>query len=158
MDIITSIELTASMATPMAIIVAVIQLRVNQKQFQSSRDLEISLNMIESFRVRWETSWRVAFREIKSVFSENEEIKGEHLDDLLNMLNWADWLGNLIAREQLRNHQIIFDAVGTQLEDMLRVGRKKITDDCKKRGIDYWQGLVTVGTLLKVDWVNSLER
>ena len=159
MDKTTSyLQLAAAMATAIGVVLAVFQLYLNQKQTQRSRDLEISLNMIETFRVRWENSWRVVFRKIESEFSENEKIKEENLDDLLNMLNWAHWLGNLIGQKHLKNKQLIFDAVGPQLKDMLRVGRAKITDDIEKHGIKYWGGLVTIGKLLDINWVASLER
>jgi len=154
----SSLQLAASMATAIGVVLAVFQLYSNQKQAQRSRDLEISLNMIETFRVRWENSWRVVFRKIASEFSENEKIKEENLDDLLNMLNWAHWLGNLIGQKHLKNKQLIFDAVGPQLKDMLRVGRAKIIDDIEKHGIKYWGGLVTIGKLLDINWVASLER
>ena len=159
MDETTSyLQLAAAMATAIGVVLAVFQLYLNQKQTQRSRDLEISLNMIETFRVRWENSWRVVFRKIESEFSANEKIKEENLDDLLNMLNWAHWLGNLIGRKHLKNKQLIFDAVGPQLEDMLRVGRAKITDDIEEKGIEYWNGLITIGKLLDIDWVAALER
>ncbi len=110
MDKTTSyLQLAAAMATAIGVVLAVFQLYLNQKQTQRSRDLEISLNMIETFRVRWENSWRVVFRKIESEFSENKKIKEENLDDLLNMLNWAHWLGNLIGQKHLKNKQLIFD-------------------------------------------------
>jgi hypothetical protein len=157
-DIKIYLGLAASMATAVGIVLAVLQLRSSQKQAQKSRDLEISLNLIETFRVRWEDRWRVVFRQIVLEFSENEKITDENLDDFLNMLNWADWLGNLIAQKHLRNKQLIFDAVGPQLKDMLRVGREKIVDDSEEHGIGYWRGLIIVGKLLNIDWVVSLER
>lgn len=158
MDVIKDyLGLVASLATAIGVVLAVIQLHFNQKQAQRARDLEISLSMIETFRVRWENSWRVVFRKIELEFLENKRISDENLDELLNMLNWANWLGNLIAQEQLKNKQLIFDAVGPQLKDMLRVGQKKILEDSKKYGIDYWKGLLTVGKLLSIGWIASLE-
>jgi hypothetical protein len=159
MDVIKDyIGLAASMATAIGVVLAVFQLHVSQKQAQIARDLEISLNMIETFRIRWENSWRVVLQKIAAEFSENERITDENLDDLLNMLNWADWLGNLIAHEHLKNKQLIFDALRPQLKEMLRLGRGQIVNDSKEHGIDYWSGLITVGRMLGIDWVASLER
>ena len=152
------IKLLAPLATAIGVVLAVLQLRSNQKQAQNSRDLEISLNLIETFRVRWENNWRVTFREINSEFSKNEKLMDDNLDEFLNMLNWADWFGNLIAHGHLKNEQLIFDAVEPQLKDMLRVGKQKIIDDSEEHGIDHWNGLITVGKILDVEWVVSLEK
>ncbi|MDX6404471.1 MAG: hypothetical protein QOH70_1926 [Blastocatellia bacterium] len=137
--------------------VAAVSLYLTRKEAKAGRDLQIALNLSESFRSRWEGGWSDALYKVKEAqkASRPNEVPLEHRDHLFQMLNWIDWLGVLIKTKSLSKKEIIFDSIGPQFVEIIDIGRPLIESDIRKHGSKYWAGLLTVAQAQDVEWTRG---
>ena len=132
--------------------VAAWSLYAARKEAKAARDLQIGLNLSESFRSRWEGGWSDALYEVKQAqeSSQSQEIPVKNRDSLFQMLNWIDWLGVLIRTKSLSEKEIIFGSIGPQFTEIIEISRPLFEPDLKKHGAKYWAGLLTVAAALNI--------
>jgi hypothetical protein len=128
-----------------------------RKEAKASRDLQIGLNLSESFRSRWEGGWSDALYKVKEAqnASGSKEVPIEYRDTLFQMLNWIDWLGVLIRTKSLSEKEIIFGSIGPQFVEIIDISRPLIEPDIRKHGSKYWAGLLTVAQAQNVGWTRG---
>ena len=131
-----------------------------RKEARAARDLQIALNLSESFRTRWEGGWSDALYEVKQALQESksDEVPRRYKDPLFQMLNWIDWLGVLINRKSLSEKGIIFDSIGPQFVEIINISRPLLKPYFEKHGPNYWGGLVTVAEALNVQGLEDLGK
>lgn len=149
------LEVFALVATLIGFAVAILQIYLGRREARASRDLEVTLSLSESFRTRWERSWRRVLRRLEAG---EEGPSTEDEDEFLNMLNWVDWLGNLIDRGLLHQEGVVLDAIGPQVRRMLELGRPILRHDVERHGWSYWKGLFVVADRLKVRLLDPERR
>ena len=117
-----------------------------RKEAKASRDLQIALNLSESFRSRWEGGWSDALYRVEEAqkTSSTNKVPREYEDRLYQMLNWIDWLGVLIRTKSLSEKRIIFDSIGPQFIEIINFGRPLVESNIEERGPKFWAGLLTV--------------
>ncbi|HKR61795.1 MAG TPA: hypothetical protein VJS64_19065 [Pyrinomonadaceae bacterium] len=122
-----------------------------RKEAKASRDLQIALNVWESFQTRWESGWSDALYAVKEEqeASGTSEVPGKHRDSFFQMLNWIDWLGSLIRTKSLSETEIIFGSIGPQFAEIIDVGEPLLQPYFKKYGRPYWKGLLRVAREIK---------
>jgi hypothetical protein len=137
--------------------VAAGSLYLARKESKASRDLQIALNLSESFRSRWEGGWSDALYEVKEAqkTSGTNEVPVKYRDRLFQMLNWIDWLGVLIRTKSLSEKEIIFGSIGPQFVEIIDISRPLIEPDIQKHGSKYWAGLLTVARAQNVEWTRG---
>ncbi len=128
-----------------------------RKEAKASRDLQIALNLSESFRSRWEGGWSDALYKVKEAqqTSGSKEVPIEYRDSLFQMLNWIDWLGVLIRTKSLSEKEIIFGSIGPQFVEIIDISRPLIEPDIQEHGSKYWAGLLTVAQAQNVEWTRG---
>ena len=146
------LEVLALLAQIIGIPFAAISIYLARKEARAARDLQIGLNLSESFRSRWEGGWSTALYEVKQAqaASQSQEIPIENHDPLFQMLNWIDWLGVLIRTKSLSEKEIIFGSIGPQFTEIIEISRPLFEPDLKKYGAKYWAGLLTVAAALNI--------
>ncbi len=149
-DIKPLLEAVALVATSVGFVLGLYQVYMGRAEAQTARDLEITLSLSESFRNKWETSWRRSLKEL-TARSAAGEIDGSE-EELANMLNWIDWLGNLIDNRHLKNVDVILGAIGPQMRAMMEVGRPVIEQETRDQGPEYWRGLLIVADRMGVSF------
>jgi hypothetical protein len=154
------LELVALVVQIISFPIAAWSLYWARKEAKASRDLQIALNLSESFRSRWEGGWSDALYELKQIqrSSDNAEVPEKYRDPLFQMLNWIDWLGVLIRRKSLSDKKIIFESIGPQFVEIIEISRPLLKPYFAEHGPDYWAGLVTVAEALKVQGLEALGR
>jgi hypothetical protein len=122
-----------------------------RREAKASRDLQIALNVWDSFQKHWEGGWSNAFYAVQEAqqLSGSSEIPTEHRDTFFQMLNWIDWLGTLIRTESLSETEIIFGSIGPQFADMIDMGEPLLEPYFQKYGRPYWKGLLRVAKEIK---------
>ena len=122
-----------------------------RKEAKASRDLQIALNVWDSFQQHWEGGWSNAFYAVQEAqqASGSTEIPTEHRDAFYQMLNWIDWLGTLIRTGSLSETEIIFGSIGPQFADMIDLGEPLLEPYFQKYGRPYWKGLLRVAKEIK---------
>jgi hypothetical protein len=122
-----------------------------RKEAKASRDLQIALNVWDSFQTHWEGGWSNAFYAVQEAqqASGSTEISNEHRDTFYQMLNWIDWLGTLIRTGSLSETEIIFGSIGPQFADMIDLGEPLLEPYFQKYGRPYWKGLLRVAKEIK---------
>ena len=122
-----------------------------RKEAKASRDLQIALNVWESFQTRWEGGWSDAFYAVKEAqaASGTKDVPTEHQDVFFQMLNWIDWLGTLIRTKSLSETEIIFGSIGPQFGEIIDLGDPLLQPYFEKYGRAYWKGLLRVARELK---------
>jgi hypothetical protein len=137
--------------------VAAGSLYLARKEAKASRDLQIALNLSESFRARWEGGWSDALYKVKETqkTSGSRDVPVEYRDRLFQMLNWIDWLGVLIRTRSLSEKEIIFGSIGPQFVEIIDISRPLIEPDIQEHGSKYWAGLLTVAQAKDVEWTRD---
>lgn len=137
--------------------IAAASLYLARKEAKASRDLQIALNLSESFRSRWEGGWSDALYEVKEAqkTSGADEVPEKYRDRLFQMLNWIDWLGVLIRTKSLSEKEIIFGSIGPQFVEIIDISRPLIEPDIQAHGSKYWAGLLTVAQAQDVEWTRG---
>ncbi len=146
------LEVLALLAQIIGFPFAAISIYLARKEARAARDLQIALNLSESFRSRWEGGWSDALYEVKQAqeASQSKEIPVKNRDSLFQMLNWIDWLGVLIRTKSLSEKEIIFGSIGPQFTEIIEISRPLFEPDLKKHGSKYWAGLLTVAAALNL--------
>jgi hypothetical protein len=126
-------------------------------QANAGRDLQIALQLAESFRARWETDWRKALSEVTRAqkAAGNDLVPAELAEKIHNMLNWVDWVGNLIRTRLLTNPVVVLGSIEPQLAEIIRAGRSVVVEDLRKEGAAYWSGVVEVAKRLNIPLASS---
>jgi len=122
-----------------------------RREAKASRDLQIALNVWDSFQKHWEGGWSNAFYAVQEAqqASGSTEIPNEHRDAFYQMLNWIDWLGTLIRTGSLSETEIIFGSIGPQFAEMIDLGEPLLEPYFQKYGRPYWKGLLRVAKEMK---------
>lgn len=154
------VEFVANLAQAFAVIFAAIALVQGQKDAQATRDLEIFLNLSQSFRRRWEAGWGRTLQEIRASMHTSHvfEVPEQYREELSYMLNWVDWLGTIMRTSVLGNDDVIFGSIGPTIMRIINAGRPLIERQCREHGLDYWGSLFIVARRLNIEWVDDLER
>ncbi len=129
-----------------------------RKEAKASRDLQIALNLSESFRSRWEGGWSDALHEIndaQKASSDPNEVPVKCRDRLFQMLNWIDWLGVLIRNKSLSKKELIFDSIGPQFIEIINISTPLVEPEIQTLGPKHWAGLLTVAHAQKVKWTEG---
>lgn len=135
-------QILGSLGTIAGLLFLVWQVSSARKDANASRNLDIVLNLSESFRSRWESGWRVALREIKK--EDNiSNISQEHRDQLLNMLNWINWCGKILRGIDRSSsaQEILFESIGTQFDQIIKAGCPITSEGKQIKGSDHWEGV-----------------
>ena len=124
---------------------------------KASRDLQIALNLSESFRSRWEGGWSSALYEVRleQEAANTDEVPKEKRDPLYQMLNWIDWLGVLIKEKSLTEKAIIFRSITPQFRQIINTSRTFLEDEIQKEGPESWSGVLIVAKALDVEWARK---
>ena len=124
MTIKEKLELLALVVQIISFPIAAWSLYWARREAKASRDLQIALNVWDSFQKHWEGGWSNAFYAVQEAqqASGSTEIPNEHRDAFYQMLNWIDWLGTLIRTGSLSETEIIFGSIGPQFAKRLPDG------------------------------------
>lgn len=154
------VSIVASLSEALAVIIAAVALVAGQREARASRDLEIFLNLSESFRARWEGGWSETLTAIGADHDNPHvfEVPAAHRTELVNMLNWVDWLGTIIKTGGLSNDAVIFGSIGVAIRRIVNAGRPLVEQQSREFGPDYWASLFVVARRLGIDWVDDLLR
>ena len=122
-----------------------------RKEAKASRDLQIALNVWESFQTRWERGWSDALYAVKQEqkATSTREVPIKYHDSLYEMLNWIDWLGTLIRTKSLTETEIILGSIGPQFGEIIDIGEPLLEPYFQEHGRKYWKGLLRVAKELK---------
>ena len=126
------------------------QISRGRKEAQASRDLQVVLSLSSDFRTRCEAGWDKSVRRWQT--QRGAEVPAGAVEQLRYMLNWVDWLGNLIHGGHLTNTDGILGAIGIPIAQMLEIGRPVVESDLRQHGPSYWRGFLTVADLLQVEF------
>lgn len=121
---------------------------LGRNEARRARDLEVTLTLSDSFRTKWENGWRHTLRQLEQ--DPRRTLSTEEQDELFNMLNWVDWLGNLMDCGHLSKNGAMLDSIGPQIRTMLEIGSDMIAADTRQHGREYWKGLLVVADQLGV--------
>ncbi len=137
--------------------VAAASLYLARKEAKASRDLQIALNLSESFRSRWEGGWSDALHEVKEAQKTlgTNDVPIKYRDRVFQMLNWIDWLGVLIKTKSLSEKEIIFGSIGPQFVEIINISRPLIEPHIQEHGSKYWAGLLAVAQAQDVEWTKG---
>jgi len=157
MDAKQVLELIVLVVQIISFPIAAGSLYLARKEAKASRDLQIALNLSESFRSRWEGGWSDALYKVKEAqrTSGSNAVPVEYRDRLFQMLNWIDWLGVLIRTKSLSEKEIIFGSIGPQFAEIIAISRPLVEPDIKEHGPKYWAGLLTVAEAQNVEWTKG---
>jgi hypothetical protein len=145
-----TLEIIALIVQMVSLPIAVWSIYWARKEAKNSRDLQIALELSESFRSRWESNWRTTLKEVEEAQSKyhGADVPTKHQVELINMLNWIDWVGTLIKNKSLSNQKVLLGTLSPQFTRIIKAGRSMLEEDIRKEGRDYWGGvLVIVETL-----------
>jgi hypothetical protein len=142
------VPIVEALALIVGVPIAALQLYIGRKHAQAARDLEVILSLSESFRTRWETGWWSCLRRLEE--SDWCSIGPSDQDELRYMLNWVDWLGNLVEAKHLIKVDVVLNAIGPPMRRMLELGRPVVEKDISVNGPSYWHGLLVMADLLGV--------
>ena len=153
------VSILANVAQAVAVIIAVWTLASNRKDAKASRDLEVALNLSESFRTRWEGGWAECLEAVGADhrIGRPGELPPEHAKQLRHMLNWVDWLGTMLKNRCLANEQVIFDSIQIPIRRIINAGQPVVEQDVQEYGLDYWSSLLVVANRLNIEWVRELQ-
>jgi hypothetical protein len=154
------VSILANVAQALAVIVAVWSLSSSRKEAKASRDLDVALNLSESFRTRWESGWAECLEAVGADHRNGRpgDLPPEHVKQLRHMLNWVDWLGTMLKNHCLANEQVIFDSIQIPIRRIINAGQPLVEQDVQEFGFDYWASLFVVANRLNVEWVSDLQR
>ena len=145
----TLLEILALITQIISFPIAAYAIFISARSSKRDREVELVLSLSESFRSRWEQSWRTTLNEVEAL-KEDETINQELEERLKNILNWLDWMGWLIEEKILHREEIILNSIGYQLNRAIRIGQKFIDQDTERHGKDYWKGIRLLKRKLKV--------
>lgn len=148
--IVEILQVVSLVAATLGLLLAVVQLYIGRKEAQAGRDLEVILSLSESFRTRWEAGWGDALDRIEAGASGGASPDEQGEIELSYMLNWIDWLGNLLDCGHLAKGDAIMSAIGSPMRRMLEAGRPMIERDVALHGRNYWRGALHVAEQLDV--------
>ena len=154
------LELLALVIQVISFPIAAWALYMTRKEAKASRDLQIVLNLSESFRSRWEGGWSSAMYKLKEELEaiNTNDVPEKNRDPLYEMLNWIDWLGVLIRAESLSEKEIILDSIGPQFVDIINTSRSFLEQEIQDKGPKHWSGLLTVANALNVEWAKGYYK
>lgn len=148
------LEVLALTATFIGLPILIYQIRSSRITAAKARDMEIALDLVNSFRASWESGWRKTLLKLEEnigVINDQSHLLKDETDELLNMLNWVDWLGNLVDKKFIYDDGLLKDFLQHPIKRILHVAEGKLERDNENLGSNYWRGI----SILKNKW--SLE-
>lgn len=120
------------------------------------RGLQTGLTLIMWFRDRWEADWRKTLREIEQRKTRSAVLAARLEDELFNMLNWVDFLGKAYKSKTLEGTEELFESLKPQIVRILNVGQEEVEAGVKEEGLDYWDGVLSIGERYGIHWIRRL--
>jgi hypothetical protein len=151
------LEMLAFAAQIISFPIAAVSIFLSRTEAKASRDLQVALTLSDSFRKYWESGWGETLEAITDFQKLNPgtDLSKEHEKQLRFMLNWIDWLGTFIKTKCFSKPDIVFGSISMRLCQIINAGRVTLERDMEKFGVDYWNGVLTVSKLLKIEWTDT---
>jgi hypothetical protein len=138
--------------------IALFALYFGQRDARRSRDLQTALSLIESFRTRWEGTWRDAITTAERSAKNGDPADAATRTEFLNMLNWIDWLGSLIETRALGRPDPLILTLQPQLRRILELAEPVLRDDTRALSADNWIGVGRVRRILDRKAISTPPR
>src|SRR5690348_7356120 len=111
------------------------------REGRNSCDLQAALSVAESFRGRWEGSWRKALDEADGLARKDQAPTGGLREELFNILNWLDGVGWLIESHALTRPRTVLASVAPQVKRAIVVTTPVLEADEAMHEPGYWRGV-----------------
>ena len=154
----TILDALSKLAAIFGFPIAILTIYLSGVEAQKSRDLTITISLVESFQQEWQGNWRQALTSLKK-FQQAKKVRTippERLDELRDMLNWIDWLGLMMKSKMIQNDYVIISGTKHQLLEIINVAKRHIKKGLKKQGCDWWAGVIFVSAKLDPDLAEEL--
>jgi hypothetical protein len=131
--------------------VAALAIVLAKMDARRAHDLDVVLNLSATFRDRWEQEWRSCLNQVQLFQQEtvSSSIPDELEDQVLNILNWIDWVGSFLIEGLLAKENVLLQTLGPQLSRAIDLTSEKIKADIAAEGPGYWAGVVAVTQRLR---------
>ncbi len=137
------LSLAGDLITIIGLPIGLLGLWLSSRTAAKSRDVQVVLNMIESFQHRWDQSWAATLRRVEALRtnSDMEPLPEDVEDDFRSLLNWIDWLGSLQKSRLLNRPDAILESLSPPISRALTAGAPLIRNDEETHGPKFWSGL-----------------
>jgi hypothetical protein len=139
--------------------VAALSIYLAHRSAKNAREIEMELHLADNFRSRWEASWRKALSEIEAGPAAMQ-LSGKQEEELVNMLNWLDWIGTLMRTGRVPVRMAAFSTLKPQLDRIVRTSQGMIEADVADEGREFWGGLLFLVRELNLEpgraWADAL--
>lgn len=136
-----------------AILLAGAAIWQSRNESRANHNLQVILQLSESFRQRWESRWEDALIQAEQ---SKGKLKPDVVKNIRHMLNWIDWFGTLIRQNQFTDPNSVLASLRPTFLRIINVARPVIVADTSKHGTKYWESLFIVAKLLEINWVTQL--
>ena len=132
------------------VVVACLSLAAASRSSSDSQNLQVILQLSESYRHNWENGWNVTLGELEKHNSQNvaTSLSQELQLKVRSYLNWIDWYGNILQSRLFRKSDVFTKAVGPSMLRAINASREMIASDVKEHGQEHWSGLLFVAKML----------
>lgn len=134
-----------------SVVVACLSLAAASKSSSDSQNLQVILQLSESYRQHWENGWNATLVELEEYNGQNisKPLSTELQIKVRSYLNWIDWYGNILQSKLFRKSDVFTKAVGPSMLRVINASREMIACDIKEHGQGHWSGLLFVAKMLK---------
>ena len=127
-----------SMGTFVAIFITFVGIALQIKENTRARNLGVMLEIYADFTKRWESGWQSVLTKVSSLNLEQRPV-GEVGHQLTNILNWLDWMGQMVKRKLVDIE--VFEGLQPPIQHILRESAHRILKDTQEEGENYWGGV-----------------
>ncbi len=138
-----SIEDFSNIATALGIPLGLLGIALGYFASRKATDIQAVTTLSIHFQSKWERSWRALCQSGVPI----EKIKSkEQRDDLVDALNWIDWLGILVQTKSFSNPALLLRSISTPLKQIIVLGASELNRD----GPTEWAGVFEVAKWLRM--------